>query len=109
VRPADIHPDIETVAELLSQFDDLEVLGDIGAIVLPANDPVASIGRVSMRGEVARSELEFDPNAPLLVADPLKCDAIRKARLYTLDVKLHAPTQVREKEGNAHLIVGGVP
>jgi hypothetical protein len=103
-----LNPDFEAKPKLPTQLDDLDVAGDVGPIVLPADDPVALLGVVLVGAEAARPEFKLDSNALLAKPGFLIGNAIRVGRLNPLNPQPESRRDAREQEHNAEFILRGI-
>jgi len=89
------------------EFEDFEVRGVVGPIVMPADDDVAAGERVAVVAEIAAGELEFEMDAlPALRSDLALGFAVGKAGLDGFDNVAEFFGDHAEEEDDALLVDG---
>src|SRR5262249_35972822 len=88
-----------------AEFDDLQPLGTLSPVVNPANDNIATFGRVAVIAKVATLEFKLNSDAlPLARADLSFSFAVREPRLHRLN-KIPKLSRHNPKEKNDAVLV----
>ena len=100
-----LYPHLERDAEESLEFDNLQIVGSTGPVVVPADDAVTEGWVVAMQLEVARPKFKLNSDSLLAVTDLTICDAVGVRGADRFDAELKFLGDVCEEVDYSHLAV----
>ena len=99
-----LNPDFSGNSEMSLQFDDLNRVGNIWPVMMPAHNHITLALIMTVRLETACSELELDSGLLLRVAHSPVGNAVRELGAYLLNAELETAGDMREKKHDTEFI-----